>query len=81
VANVIPQKKPATKLQVRRSFLFATADPTDPHTAATMATAKSKNIKFVGSSEPMRNLQAVVGGPLARSNHPCCPTEVVAHRS
>jgi hypothetical protein len=64
VAAVSPQKKPATKLRVRRFLLRATADPREPHIAAMMATAKSKNIKFVGSSEPMRNLRAVVGGRL-----------------
>ncbi len=66
-----PQKKPKRKnLRARRLFLRTTADAKNPHVAAMMATARSREIRCVGPSDPIsqppgRRLRR----PLARSNH------------
>ena len=71
-----PQKKPRQKkprrknLRARRLFLRITADAMNPHVAAIMATARSREIRCVGPSDPIsqppgRRLRR----PLARSNH------------
>jgi hypothetical protein len=66
-----PQKKPRRKNpRARRLFLRTTADAMNPHVAAMMATARSREIRCVGPSDPIsqppgRRLRR----PLARSNH------------
>jgi hypothetical protein len=66
-----PQKKPRRKNpRARRLFLRTTADAMNRHVAAMMATARSREIRCVGSSDPIsqppgRRLRR----PLARSNH------------
>ena len=66
-----PQKKPRRKsLRARRLFLRTTADAMNPHVAAMMATARSREVRCVGPSDPIsqppgRRLRR----PLARSNH------------
>jgi hypothetical protein len=66
-----PQKKPRRKsLRECRLFLRTTADAMNPHVAAMMATARSREIRCVGpsgsiSQPPGRRLCR----PLARSNH------------
>jgi hypothetical protein len=66
-----PQKKPRRKNpRARRLFLRITADAMNPHVAAIMATARSREIRCVGPSDPIsqppsRRLRR----PLARSNH------------
>jgi uncharacterized protein YbjT (DUF2867 family) len=57
-----PVTNPATNAaRVRLFLLRATADPMLPLTAAMMATENNRNITCVGSSEPIRNLRAVIG--------------------
>ena len=66
-----PEKKPRRKNpRARRLFLRITADAMNPHVAAMMATARSREIRCVGPSDPIsqppgRRLRR----PLARSNH------------
>jgi hypothetical protein len=49
-----PQEKPRPKNpRARRLFLRATADAVNPHVAAMMATASSREIRCVGPSEPI----------------------------
>jgi hypothetical protein len=56
-----PREKPKRMyLRARRLFRRTTVDATNPHTAATAATAISREISCVGPSDPMCYLRAVV---------------------
>src|SRR5262245_65273648 len=56
-----PQKKPRRKdARERRLFLHATTDAMSPYVAAIVATTSGREIRCVGTSDPSRNLQAVV---------------------
>ena len=66
-----PHKKPKRKNpRVRRLFLRATAVARNPHIAAMMASAMSREIRCVGPINPISQPPGRrLGRPLARSNH------------
>jgi hypothetical protein len=78
-----PQKKPRRKNpRARRLFLRTPADAMNPHVAAMMATARSREIRCVGPSDPIsqppgRRLRR----PLARSNHRLRRTSIAGQYS
>jgi hypothetical protein len=78
-----PQKKPRRKNpRARRLFLRTPADAMNPHVAAMMATASSREIRCVSPSDPIsqppgRRLRR----PLARSNHRLRRTSIAGQYS
>jgi hypothetical protein len=59
-----PQKKARRKdRRERRLFLRATTDAMSPYVAAIVATTSRREVRCVGTSDPSRNLQAVVCRP------------------
>ena len=73
-----PQTNPRRKdPRMRRLFLRATADAMNPHIAAMKATARSREIRCVGPSDPIAQPPGRrLCRPLARSNHRLRPTSV-----